>query len=312
MARPEEPTGKPPGKPAGAPSSEEIRQPTGWPAQAPPTPAPRKVYPSQVSLTGGPTPFDRQWEKPSSQLVLLPEADLEAMTRALAKSTARGVLCTLGLREEQVVALRAGLSRPLSVRRPLHPLLAPATPIHSRLVSDYRGKDYTVAEIGTWAGELGLSPRYCDALEQALDEMLLNALFAAPRTPEGLPRYSHFSASDRLTVRAPPDEQAVVRFAADPKRIVIAVRDRFGALRASTVLGYLIRCSESQRLRKSPIEAKISGSGVGLFLITSSASELLFRLRRGRLTELVFALYRDRPRPLRALVFDDDASLPRR
>jgi hypothetical protein len=309
MARPEEP--KPPGLPASAPSSGGLHQPADPPPEAA-APATARVYPSQLSLTGGPTPFDRQWQKPSAQLILLPAPDLEAMTRGLAASTARGVLCTLGLREDQVLALRAGLSRPLSVRRPLHPLLAPATTIHSRLVSDYRGKDYTVAEIGTWAGELGLSPRYCDALEQALDEMLLNALFAAPRTAGGTPRYSHFSAAERLTVRAPPDEQAVVRFAADPQRIVISVRDRFGALRASTVLGYLIRCAESQRLRKSPIEAKISGSGVGLFLITSSASELLFRLRRGRLTELVFALYRERPRPLRALIFDDDASLPRR
>jgi hypothetical protein len=45
-------------------------------------------------------------------------------------------------------------------------------------------------------------------------------------------------------------------------------------------------------------------------LITTSASELLFRLRRGRLTEVCFTLYRDRPRPLRALIFDDDAAPP--
>ncbi len=291
MTRPQEPTGASSGKPESASPGE-----TGSSSESAPPPAGK----SAVSLR----------PRPSAQLVLLPESDLEAMTRALARSTARGVLCTQGIPEDQVGALRAGLSRPLSVRRPLHPLLAPTTTIHSRLVSDYRGKDYTVAEIGTWAGDLGLSPRYCDAVEQALDEMLLNALFAAPRSDSGIPRYSHFPPAERLLIKAPLDEQAVVRFGADAKRIVISVRDRFGALRAATVLGYLIRCAESQRLRRSPIEAKISGSGVGLFLITTSASELLFRLRRGRLTELVFALYRDRPRPLRALVFDDDAAAP--
>lgn len=291
MTRPQEPTGASSGKPESASPGE-----TGTSGE----PAPPSSAQNAVALR----------PRPSAQLVLLPEPDLEAMTRALARSSARGVLCTQGIPEDQVGPLRAGLSRPLSVRRPLHPLLAPTTTIHSRLVSDYRGKDYTVAEIGTWAGDLGLSPRYCDAVEQALDEMLLNALFAAPRSESGIPRYSHYPPSERITIKAPLDEQAVVRFGADAKRVVISVRDRFGALRAATVLGYLIRCAESQRLRRSPIEAKISGSGVGLFLITTSASELLFRLRRGRLTELVFALYRDRPRPLRALVFDDDVTAP--
>ncbi len=250
----------------------------------------------------------RQRPRPAEQLVLLDSSDLGQMTRTLAQSRARGILVTSGLAAEQVVDLRAGLCRPLSVRRPLHPLLTPGTTVHSRLVSDYRGKSYTVAELGTWASGFGLAPRFLAALEQALDEMLMNALFAAPRNASGGPRYAHLPASQRVELVAPPHEQAVVRFGADTRRIVVAVRDHFGALRASTVLGYLIRCAESQRLRKSPLEDKLSGSGVGLYLITTAASELLFRLRRGHLTELVFTLYRERPRPLRALVFDDDAT----
>ena len=272
------------------------------PGEPKPAPSDEPASPPLLGRSSPPRP------KPGAELVLLADSDLLSLTRTLAQSTARGVLCTQGLPPEHVSALRAGLARPPSVRRPLHPLLAPQTPVHSRLVSDYRGKDYTVAEIGTWASELGLAPRYSAALEQALDEMLLNALFAAPRSATGGPRYGHLPAAERLLLRAPPDEQAVVRFGADARRVVISVRDRFGALRAATVLSYLIRCAESQRLRTSPIEDKVSGSGVGLFLITSSASELLFRLRQGRLTELVFTLYRERPRPLRALVFDDDAA----
>ncbi len=245
-----------------------------------------------------------------SQLALLGESDLLAMAQLLLAGPARGVLATQGLLAEQIAALRAGFSRPLSARRPLHPLLALATTIHSRLVSDYRDKDYTVAEVGTWAESLGLSPRFSAAIEQAVDEMLLNALFAAPRKPSGGPRYDHLSAAERLLIKAPAGEQPVVRFGADARRVVVAVRDCFGALRASTVLTYLCRCADSQRSRSSPLENKVSGSGVGLFLITTSASELVFRLRRGRLTELVFALYRERPRPLRALIFDDDVPPP--
>lgn len=244
--------------------------------------------------------------RPGSQIALLAEPDLLPMAQLLLAGPARGVLVTQGFSPEQIASLRAGLVRPPSARRPLHPLLARSTPVHARLVSDYRSKDTTVAEVGIWAESLGLPRRFSTALEQAVDEMLLNALFAAPRTPTGGPRYAGLTAAERLLIQAPPEEQPLVRFAADARRVVVAVRDRFGALRASTVLSYLLRCADSQRARKSPLEHKVSGSGVGLFLTTNAASELLFRLRRGCLTELVFALYRDRPRPLRALLFDDD------
>jgi hypothetical protein len=248
--------------------------------------------------------------RPGSQIALFGESDLLPMAQLLLAGPARGVVSTQGLLAEQVLALRTGLGRPPSVRRPLHPLLALATPIHSRHVSDYREKDYVVAEVGQWAESLGLLPRFSAAMEQALDEMLLNALYAAPRTPGGGPRYDHVPLAERLLLKAPPAEQPVVRFAADTRRVVVSVRDCFGALRASTVLAYLCRCADSQRTRRSPLENKVSGSGVGLFLITSSASELLFRLRRGKLTELVFAMYRERARPLRALIFDDDIPIP--
>ena len=55
------------------------------------------------------------------------------------------------------------------------------------------------------------------------------------------------------------------------------------------MLDYLIRCATAQARHASPLEQKKSGAGVGLFLTAMAASELLFRLWRGRLTEIVFA-----------------------
>ena len=190
------------------------------------------------------------------------------------------------------------------MRRPLHPLLLPQVPQHRLLVQDYAGKDAAVAAVGDWAASR-LPARLVASLEGALDELLLNALYDAPRGPLGTPRYGDLGPARRAALPAVPGEHAEVRWAADSARLVVAVRDRFGALRGTTVLDYLSRCAEAQRARTSPLERKTSGSGIGLFLVATAATELLFRLRRGALTEIVFALSSDRPRPLRALVLDE-------
>lgn len=241
----------------------------------------------------------------SADILLLSEMDLLGMAGALESSRLRGALSTANLTSEQVAELRAGLSRPLSVRRPLHPLLSHDAEIRTLTVGDYRSKDTTVQKISGWAATRGLNARTAAALEQAVDELLLNALFDAPQDANGRPRYVGLSPRQRLESKALPGEHAEVRYASDDKRIVVAVRDRFGALRRTTILNYLVRCASAQNARRSPIEEKAGGAGVGLFLVAGAASELLFRLRRGRLTEVVYVVYRERARPLRALIIDE-------
>jgi hypothetical protein len=237
------------------------------------------------------------------------EPDLVRMLRLVRERAGRGrpygVACTRGLSPVEAARLCARLPRPRSVRRPLHPLLSPQAVPQRLLVADYPSKDAAVAAVGDWAAGR-LPARLVASLEGALDELLLNALYDAPRSPHGTPRYSDLSPAQRAALPAVPGEHAEVRWAADSARVVVSVRDRFGALRGATVLDYLSRCAEAQLARKSPIERKTSGSGVGLFLIASAATELLFRLRRGALTEVVFSLTRERPRPLRALLIDED------
>ena len=139
---------------------------------------------------------------------------------------------------------------------------------------------------------------------------LLNALYDAPRGPRGTPRYAEIPPSERVLIQALPGESAWVRFASDGSRLAVGVSDRMGQLRRHTVLSYLERCASAQLRHQSPLEDKTSGSGVGLFLTAMAASELLFRLRQGQSTEIVFCQYLSRPRPLRVLVVDDDAHSP--
>lgn len=245
----------------------------------------------------------------SADILLVGDADILAMATSLQNSRQRGVVAAGGLSPEQVAELRAGLSRPFSVRRPVHPMLARQTALRTLIVGDYRSKDTTVTQVAGWAANLGLNARTVASLEQGVDELLLNALYDAPQDASGRPRYMALSPRQRLESKALPGEQAEVRFGADSRRVVVSVRDRFGTLRRGTVLSYLIRCATAQSARRSPLEQKAGGAGVGLYLVAGAASELLFRLRRDRSTEVIFVVYRDRSRPLRALVIDDEEGI---
>lgn len=240
-------------------------------------------------------------------LLLLPDADLLGLTDALLQSEAKAAISTAQLPDSVLESLQLRLLRPKTVRRPLHPLLSPQAKLFEQQVCNYQEKALTVTMVADWAQSLGLPSRHVLALEQAVDELLLNALYDAPRSPQGTPRYAAMAPPERVLLQALPGESAWVRFASDGVRLAVSVSDQMGQLRRQTVLSYLARCATAQLRHQSPIEEKTSGAGVGLFLTAMAASELLFRLRQGQCTEIVFCQYLSRPRPLRVLAVDDDA-----
>lgn len=231
--------------------------------------------------------------------------DLLKMSQCLQAHALDGVLATEGLDEATLAALRAALSRRHTVRHPLHPLLDPAAPIRS-LQLDHAGRHHAMAQVADWLEAARIAPRHAATVDQALDELLSNALYDAPRDGSGMPRYQGVSVEERPYLPVRPGEQAEVRVALDEHRIVLAVADPWGALRREQVLTSLVRCALAQAQRQSAVEHKTSGNGVGLFLVALSASELFFRLRQDRRTEVIFCLYRTPPRMLRALIFDTE------
>lgn len=255
-------------------------------------------------------PRPRLCRRPSG-LRLCQDPGLEAMIEAAASAGSWGALSTAGLSDEQVDSLRRSLARQKSARWPLHPLLPASLPVQTLRVASYREKDLAVASLADWSASTGLPRRLVAALEQAVDELLLNALFDAPCDAGGRPRYETYSAQQRLLITALPGEEAELRYAADSQRVVVGVRDSFGRLPRSTVIDYFRRCAAAQAARISPLEQKAGGSGVGLYLVLSAASELLFRLHEGHSTEVVFTVYRQRPYTLRALCFEESTGRPR-
>jgi hypothetical protein len=202
------------------------------------------------------------------------------------------VVSAAGLAPAEARELAGRLALPPTARRPLHPLLAPGVPVQSLEIDGQRTQAAAVAAIALFMQALGLPRRAREAAEQAADELIQNALYDAPGLavpPRG-----------RAGLVLPPGQRALVRCAGDERRFVIAVRDRFGALRRETVLHHLHRCAQAQAERRDPLGPE-RGGGVGLFLVAQCAAELIFRLERGRMTEVVCTIAAPPPR-LRALL----------
>ncbi|HSK02706.1 MAG TPA: PEGA domain-containing protein [Kofleriaceae bacterium] len=155
------------------------------------------------------------------------------------------------------------------------------TQIHSGLVGDYQEKSLCIAQLSQFAEHLGVRRKYREAIEQALDEMLMNALYDAPVDEHGKPVFAEIPARTRISLRV--EQKVVVQYACDGKQFVVAVRDAFGTLDRATVLRYLHKCLHSEQ----QIDRKTGGAGLGLYLMASSASDVYFNVLPGVATEAV-------------------------
>jgi hypothetical protein len=155
------------------------------------------------------------------------------------------------------------------------------TQIHSFLVGDYQEKSLCIAQLSQFAEQMGVRRKYREAIEQSLDEMLMNALYDAPVDEHGKPIFSEIPTKTRISLRI--EQKAIVQYACDGEQFVMAVRDAFGTLERATVLRYLHKCLHSEQ----QIDRKTGGAGLGLYLITNSATDVYFNVLPGVATEAV-------------------------
>jgi len=163
----------------------------------------------------------------------------------------------------------------------LAPAMAPGTPIHARSVADHAEASRCVAQISELAEQRGL-PRGCrEPIAQCVDEMLINALYDAPVDAQGRRVFQGVSPRARIALRT--EHSAAVQYACDGKRFAISVRDVFGTLQRQTVLHYLHKCARAER----PIDRKVEGAGLGLYLMVHAATAVFFHVLPGIATEVL-------------------------
>jgi hypothetical protein len=165
----------------------------------------------------------------------------------------------------------------------LESYLWPSARVKSFTLREYSEKTSIIEKLEKDIEAQGLFSSYRRAVATMVDEMMMNACFDAPRTPDGKPKYNALPRSHPLVLE--PNEAVKIRFGSDPCFIGVSVEDPFGALDFPTLLHHLRR-----GYHKGDDQINFSepgGAGLGLFMIFDLAHFLVVNRQKGKRTELI-------------------------
>lgn len=145
-------------------------------------------------------------------------------------------------------------------------------------------KAFVIDEAGAFLAEAGIPEEHREAAILAIDELLENGLYAAPKDGKGLPLYTKGQRRDLAA-----DEQLTLYLALKDKLLGLTVIDNWGTLTPAVFLDRLARHTQGEGL--------IAGEGgAGFYLLWRLASYLQLRVFPHRQTQIT-ALF-DLARPL--------------
>lgn len=221
-------------------------------------------------------------------IAVLPRGDVAAAVDVLqASDRVAGVIAADPFDPDQLAALATRIVSDDVFG--LGPAMAPGTPVHTRRVADHAEASRCVALISEFAEQRGVPGARREPIAQCLDEMLMNALYDAPVDAQGRPLFAGISPRVRIGLRS--EYTAEVQYACDGKRFAISVRDVFGTLERQAVVGVLRKCVDAER----PVEHKVEGAGLGLYLMVHVAAAVSFHVLPGIATEVICAFDLDTP-----------------
>jgi hypothetical protein len=163
--------------------------------------------------------------------------------------------------------------------------------LYAQAIADYPAKSSAITLVTDFAAKMGVRRRYRDAIAQATDELLMNALYDAPVDAAGKPCYVDVPPGLRAQLHVEPP--AVLQFGCDGRRFGLSVRDSFGRLTKEHIVQYIEKCQRSPE----QIDRKAGGAGLGRFLVVNAATEVHVHIYPGVATEAacVFDLTADAP-----------------
>ncbi len=165
----------------------------------------------------------------------------------------------------------AGLARVL----PTEPDLQTAS------VGNHEEKTRCMLAISQFVEQLGATRGRREAIVQCVDELLTNALYSAPVDARGRRIFANVSPQARIRFRT--DQSVRVQYAYVAGKLAISVCDAFGSVTRATLLRHLYKGTHAD----DQVDKKVSGAGLGLYLIANAASALYFHVIPGVMTDVV-------------------------
>jgi hypothetical protein len=163
----------------------------------------------------------------------------------------------------------------------LEKYLAWGVKIHEKQVCSYDAKQEALEAVAAQAKQVGARRSVLSRIQNATDELLMNAIYDAPAAREGGDTESRMK---RITNAPCTDEPALLRYACDGRHFAVSVQDNYGELHKRVILDHLIRARTEQG---RPKLAARGGAGLGLYFIVSSATRFIANITPKQRTEVI-------------------------
>ncbi|MBN2724589.1 MAG: hypothetical protein JXR95_11010 [Deltaproteobacteria bacterium] len=149
---------------------------------------------------------------------------------------------------------------------------------------DYQGRQLVLDKVRDVARDMGLRRIRREHAVQAAEELVMNALYNAPREEDGNMMFGNIDPHKRVNMDSP--KPVSLRYSETQEGLYMAVRDRFGALDKKTVLAYISKCLYS----KEQIDRKTIGAGLGIYLTIRRVQSYIVNVAPNIATEVIISL----------------------
>jgi anti-sigma regulatory factor (Ser/Thr protein kinase) len=158
--------------------------------------------------------------------------------------------------------------------------------IHEAAITSANDRDVLVERLSAFARSLEVGDELEQRIANITDELVTNAVYNAPRLPDGRPKYAHVDLREKIVLE--PHEHGMLQWGCDGRYLAVSVSDRFGSLRGETVASYLSKCF---RRGDDQIDTKAGGAGLGLYMAFNSTTQLVVNVQVGQRTEVIALFY---------------------
>lgn len=150
-------------------------------------------------------------------------------------------------------------------------------------IRDSSERQEYIETIVDFCKQLHLRSSVIQSVELFCEELLMNAIYDAPRDESGAMLYNSWSRKDRVTLK--PKQAARMEFACDGEKLVVSISDPFGAMTWDILQSFLIRCFGSDRKISNFTEQ--GGAGLGLYFCFASVNTFVVNVDPDRKSEFI-------------------------
>lgn len=121
------------------------------------------------------------------------------------------------------------------------------------------------------------------SVELFCEELLMNAIYDAPRDEQGRMLYNQMSRKNRVILK--PAQAARIECACDGEKLVVSISDPFGAMTWEVLQKFLMRCYGPNRSITEFSDE--GGAGLGLYLCFSSVNTFVVNVDPQKRSEFI-------------------------